>query len=95
MFGKEVAQLPIQGQVVLPTGARELTVSWTSEHMLLGRYIATAVIGAGDGEKITTQPIVFYVIPVWYSLGFLAAVLLVFGALKFLFSRVKVSVSLR
>lgn len=95
MFGHDVGQVPIEGQVVLPTGVRDINVRWNVKGWLLGYYNATATVFDGDGEALTTNTIGFWVVPVWYILGFILAVLIVFLVLRWFKRRVKISVSLK
>lgn len=95
MFGQDVGQVPIEGQVVLPTGVRNINVSWNVKGWLLGRYLATATVFDGEGEALTTNTLSFWVVPVWYVLSFVVAVLIVFFILRWFKHRVKISVSLK
>lgn len=93
IFGKEVAKVPVKGQIVLPTGIRDLKVIWPAG-FLLGKYKANASIVDGEGNELTAGNIAFYVIPIWYILGFIAVIIVIFFGLKFLRKKVKISVSL-
>jgi len=93
IFGKEVANLLVEGQVVLPSGVRDLVISWKSANFLLGRYRAQLSLKDGEGNVLTAKSIAFYAIPIWYVLGFLASVAILFFGLKFLKKRLKISVS--
>jgi hypothetical protein len=95
MFGKEVGMVPIEGQVVLPTGIKNLKFEWAPDGLLLGRYAAVASVSDGEGKLLTSQKAVFYVIPVWYILAFLLLLIIVFFIIKMIKSRVKISVSLK
>jgi hypothetical protein len=95
MFGKEVAEVPIEGQIVLPTGIKDLTPTWQVKGLLLGRYTASAEVFDGEGNKLTSQTVSFWAIPLWYVTGFIVAVIVLYGIIKFLKSRVKVSISLK
>lgn len=92
MFGSEVGRVPIEGQTVLPTGVKDINVSWVVKGWLLGRYSATAVLYDGEGVAVTTGTIKFWVVPIWYLLGFLAAVFVLFVILRWLKRRVRISI---
>lgn len=95
IFGKEVGEVPVRGQVVLPTGVRDLNAQWEVAGVLLGRYKATVSIFDGVGNVLTAEDIVFYASPIWYILEFILAIAVLFVALKFLRRKVKFSVSLK
>lgn len=95
MFGKEVGSVPIEGQVVLPTGAKNLSFAWIVKGLLLGKYKATAEVVDGQGRQLTSQTVSFYAVPVWYALSFIGAFLLIFLVLKFIKKRIKFSVQLK
>ncbi|MDP2736931.1 MAG: hypothetical protein Q8O59_04115 [bacterium] len=92
IFGKEVGKVPIAGQVVLPTGAKDLQASWNVAGLLLGRYKAAASIQDGEGNILTTNNIAFYAFPLWYLLGFILLVIIIFFILKFLRSKISISI---
>lgn len=94
MFGQKVADIPIEGQVVLPTSIKTLTIPWNIGGLLLGRYTAAATIIDGDGNTLTTDSITFWAFPVWYILGFLVTIFVFFLIIRFIKRRVKFSVSL-
>lgn len=92
IFGKEVGQAPLEGQVVLPTGEKDLNVIWDPKILLLGRYKAVASVVDGEGNVLTTDTRVFYALPLWYILGFIAAIAVLFFAVKFLRSRISITI---
>ncbi|HUO50240.1 MAG TPA: hypothetical protein VMU25_01585 [Candidatus Paceibacterota bacterium] len=94
MFGRTVANLPIQGEVVLPTTIKTMEFDWNVSGFLLGKYTAVATIIDGEGNKMTTSAVSFWVVPVWYILAFLVVLIVIFFVLRFLKRRVKISVSL-
>lgn len=94
MFGKKVAEVPVSGQIVLPSGVREWSVGWNVEGFLLGRYKATLTIVNPDGEVLTGGTVSFYAAPLWYVADFIASIILLFFVLRFLKKKVKISVSL-
>ena len=81
MFGQEIAQVPIDGQIVLPTSIKTLNEQWNVSGLLLGRYLASASIVDGDGNSLTTDVISFWAFPVWYGVAFVLTVLVLFVAL--------------
>ncbi len=93
IFGKEVANVPVQGALVLPTGVKDFTVNWPV-NFLLGRYKAEISLKDGEGNVLTAKSVAFYAFPLWYLASFILAVLAIFFGLKFLRKKVKFSVSL-
>lgn len=95
MFGNTVGEVPISGQVVLPTGTRAMKFAWDTKGLLLGSYTAYAVVKDGEGNELTTNETTFYAFPLWYALGFVASVLVLFFLFRFLKSKVKISISVK
>lgn len=95
LFGKTVATIPVEGQVVLPTGIKEWTVPFTVDGFLFGRYTAELSIVDGEGTVLTTEKIAFYALPIWYILSVIAGILIIFYILLFIKRRVNFSVSLK
>lgn len=93
MFGKEVGNVPIEGQVVLPTGIKELGFSWQSHGIVLGKYTADIVIDDEPGNELDSRSVTFYAVPVWYVLGFLVALFFVWKVLVFFRERVTINIS--
>jgi hypothetical protein len=94
IFGKEVANVPVSGTLVLPTGVKNFTVNWPV-NFLLGRYKAEISLKDGEGNILTADSVAFYAFPLWYIFGFIAAIIILFFGLKFLRKKVKFSVSLK
>lgn len=94
ILGKEVTKVPIAGQVVLPTGIKDLTVEWQPTGLILGRYQAKASIADGDGNVLTSETITFYAAPLAYIFWFILAIVVIFLILRFVKRRVRFSVSL-
>lgn len=92
IFGKEVANVPVSGQLVLPTGIRDLTVNWPV-NFLLGRYKAEISLKDGEGNVLTAGSVAFYAFPLLYILYFIGAVAIIFFGLKFIKSRFSFSIS--
>ncbi len=95
MFGNVVGEVPISGQVVLPTGVRTMGFSWDTKGILLGAYTARAVVYDGENNELTSNETTFYAFPLWYALGFVASVLVLFFLFTFIRSRVSFSVSIK
>jgi hypothetical protein len=93
IFGKEVGEVPVEGQVVLPTGIRNLTSKWNVEGLLFGKYNANLEIVDGDGEKLSSKSVSFYVFPVWLTLEFLGAVIFIYLVLRYMKKKVKINIS--
>lgn len=92
MFGQKVADVPIEGQVVLPTSIKTLRESWNVSGLLIGKYNAKATMVDGEGQVLTTQTISFWAFPVWYVVSFFACLVALFFILRFLKSRVRISI---
>jgi len=86
IFGKEVANVPVSGALVLPTGIKDFTVNWPV-NFLLGRYKAEINLKDGEGNVLTADSVAFYAFPLWYLAGFILAVLAIFFGLKFVRSK--------
>lgn len=95
MFGEKVAEVPIGGQVILPTSIKTLHAVWEVAGVLLGRYNAVATIFDGEGNELTSQSASFWVFPVWYILGFLSTLVLAFFVIRFIRRRFSFSISLK
>lgn len=92
MFGQKLFDVPIDGQVVLPTSVKVLNEEWNVSGLLLGRYTAAATIVDGDGNTLTTESIHFWAFPVWYGVAFLVTLIVLFFILRFLKGRVRISI---
>jgi hypothetical protein len=95
MLGKEVGSVPIEGQVVLPTGVKNLNLQWNTKGFLLGRYTATANIFDGEGNELSGGTISFWAVPIWYVIGFIVCFVVLFFIIKFLKSRVSISINVK
>ena len=94
IFGRKVAEVPVEGQVVLPTGIRDLTAEWDTTALLLGRYTAELSLLDGEGSVITAESVKFYVVPVWYIVEFIAGLILAYLALRYVRRKVKINISI-
>lgn len=93
MFGKGVGSVAVGGQVVLPTGVRDLVASVHFDGVLLGRYEAALKMFDGEENEIANRSIAFYAFPLWYAAAFLITVIVLFFGIKFLKKNVKISIS--
>jgi hypothetical protein len=93
IFGKEIGSVPVGGQVVLPTGVRDLVASVNFDGVLAGRYRATLKIFDGEGNEIVTRSHAFYAFPLWYAIAFLVTVVALFFGIKLLKKNIKISIS--
>lgn len=93
ILGKEVGSVPVEGQVVLPRGVRDLTADWNASGFLLGRYRAELKIVDGEGNELTAKTVAFYAFPLWYVVGFIATVIALFFGLRYLRKKIKFSIS--
>jgi hypothetical protein len=91
MFGTKVAEVPVTGEVVLPTSVKDLKFSWDAGTFAIGRYTAAATIYDGDGNALTTKSVSFWIVPVWYILGFLLVLVLIYLLLRYLKRHVKLT----
>ncbi len=91
IFGKIVALVPIQGEVILPTGARDISSIWPVG-FLLGPYSAVATIYDGDGNILTTASTTFFALPIWYILGFIVLFFALYLVFRFLKKNVSISI---
>jgi len=93
MFGKEIGSVSIGGQVVLPTGIRDLVASVNFDGVLLGRYKANLKMFDGEGNELTARSIAFYAFPLWYVVVFLVTAVALFFGIRFLKKNVRISIS--
>jgi hypothetical protein len=92
MFGSEVANIPVEGQVVLPRGVKTLTEKWDTSAFLLGKYSAIATIIDGEGNEISTKEISFWAFPIWYSASFFVTLVALYLFFRFIKRRVRISI---
>jgi len=94
IFGKIVATVPVEGQVVLPTGVRDISVVWPAG-FILGPYSAGLSLYDGDHNLLTADTIHFFALPIWYLLSFIVILVALYAILVFLKHKVNFSVSLK
>jgi len=92
MLGQKAGSIPIEGQVVLPTGVKDLQFSWQGDGILFGQYKAVATVYDGDGNALTSKEITFYAAPVWYIVFFLAGVLVLYILFKIARRHIRITV---
>jgi len=92
LFGRTVAEIPVEGQVVLPTGRRQWIIGWNYEGMLLGRYKATLQIVDPDGEQLDERSVSFYAAPVWFVVEFFASVIVLYTVIRFLKKKIRITI---
>lgn len=95
IFGSEVAKIPVEGQVVLPTGVRNIKALWIPTSLLLGRYTASLVLFDGAGKEISAAPTAVYGFPVFWTLCFVVIFFVFYFGLRFLRKKISFSVSLK
>jgi hypothetical protein len=79
IFGQKIAEIPLEGENVLPNVSRVITTSWKPEKVLFGRYNATLIANYGQKEdKKITDSIAFFVFPWWAVNIFWLAVVFTF-----------------
>lgn len=92
MFGSKVGSVPIEGYAVLPTGIKNMHFSWNVSGLLLGKYKATASILDIDGNLLSRSSANFYAVPLWYILGFIVTVIVLFLVIRFLRKNISISI---
>jgi len=75
-WGKKVVELPVSGQVVLPTGMKKLSSVWEKPGYLLGIYKAHLTINVTGEGDIATKNFIFYALPLYPSLGALGILII-------------------
>jgi hypothetical protein len=95
MFGQKIASVPISGYAVLPTGVKKMDFPWNVSGLLLGRYKATATVFDIDGNPIASQSASFYALPLWYIVGFIVVLFILYFLIRFVKTRINFSVSLK
>lgn len=91
MFGQKAGEVPITGQVALPTSIKELKFAWNPGILALGRYTASATIYDGEGNALTSREIRFYIVPVWYIIGFLLVIVFIYLLLRYIKRHVRLT----
>lgn len=91
MLGKEIGSVAVGGQVVLPTGVKDLAASMNFDGVLVGRYTANLKMVDGEGNEIASESFAFYAFPLWYVIAFLATVAVLFFGIRFLKKNIKIS----
>lgn len=76
IFNKKVGEVPVEGNVVLPTGMRSIGAVWEKSGYLLGIYkahLAISVTGKGD---IAESDVSFYAFPIIPGIAVLVILIL-------------------
>ena len=84
IWGKKVAEIPVAGQVVLPTGMRSINTVWEKPSYLLGIYKAHLAINITGKGDIATKNARFYALPLYPSLGALGILLILIVVLWYI-----------
>lgn len=95
MFGSKIASVPIEGYAVLPTGVKKMNFAWRVSGLLLGKYNAVASVYDLDGNLLSTKSVSFFALPIWYAVGFIVVILIIFLVIWFFKTKLKISVSLK
>ncbi len=95
IFGKDVGKVSVEGQLVLPTGIRNLNAKMDAKGLLFGKYNASILLVDGEGEELSAKSLSFYVFPVWYTLEFLGAIIFIYLLLRYMKKKVKINISLK
>lgn len=95
MFGQIAGIVPIEGQVVLPTGIKKMQFDWNPKGFIIGAYTASASVVDGEGNQLTSSAVTFYAAPLWYMGAFFATLIIVYLILRLIRSRLSFSVSVR
>lgn len=85
IFRQTAGTIPVEGQVVLPTGFRTIYVTWPYDGWLFGIYkahLAISVTGKGDIAAADTMIYAFPVLPSLGALGILIILILIFWYIK-------------
>jgi hypothetical protein len=94
IFGRVVGTATVDGQIVLPTGSRDITINWPA-NFLLGPYTASVSIYNSGGDLVGTANASFFALPVWYIIGFIIILVVLYLLFVFLKKKVNFSVSLK
>jgi hypothetical protein len=95
MFGSQIASVPIGGYAVLPTGVKDMAFSWNVSGFLLGRYKAVASVYASDGSLLASKDTSFYVVPIWWIVGFIVILALLYYAIRFVRTKLNITISVK
>jgi len=86
IFGQKIAEVPVEGYVVLPTGKRTISVFWPNDKWLYAFYykahLAINVTGKGDIAAADTFVFAFPLVPAVISLIILAILVFVAWYIK-------------
>jgi uncharacterized repeat protein (TIGR01451 family) len=94
IFGRVVGTAPVNGQIVLPTGSRDINISWPA-NFLLGPYTASVSVYNSGGDLIGTANARFFALPIWYIVSAIIVLIALYLIFVFLKKKVNFSVSLK
>lgn len=84
MFGKKIVDIPVAGQVVLPTGMKSIGATWETPGYLFGIYKAHLAVSVTGGGEIATKDATFFAMPLYPSLGASGVLLIVIVILYYI-----------
>lgn len=84
IFGKKVVDIPVAGQVVLPTGMKSIGATWETPGYLFGVYKAHLAVSVTGGGEIATKDATFFAVPLYPSLGALGILLILIVVLWYI-----------
>lgn len=86
IFGQKIAEVPVEGYVVLPTGKRTISVDWQSAKWLYTLFykahLAIAVTGKGDIATANTFIFAVPLVPTVFALIILAILIFITWYIK-------------
>lgn len=91
MLGEKAGEVPVTGQVALPTSVKMLKFIWDPGVFALGRYSAIATIYDGEGTELTSKEVHFWIVPLWYILGFFGVLFAIYMLLRYIKRHVRLS----
>lgn len=91
LFGQKIADVPIDGTVVLPGSIKTLSETWEVSGLFIGRYTASAIVVDGEGNELTTKELAFWAFPLWYAASFFFLLVVFFFIFRFIKKRVRIS----
>lgn len=92
ILGEKIGEVPVQGQIILPTGVKEWITRWDIAGVLLGKYSAELKLFDGEGNELTANTVSFYAFPIWYVIAFFVTVAALFFTFRFLKKNIKISI---
>lgn len=93
MFGQLAGKVPVTGQVVLPTSIKDLGFSWEAGPFSIGQYRAVATLYDGEGNTLTSKEVQFWIVPVWYIVGFILTLVVIYFIFRYIKRHVRISIA--